>query len=108
MDHKGVRQILVEDSDQRLTGIISYRSLLRLVSTGDVPVGQSVPVKDVMDRQPVTVTPQTSTLDAIRLLRESEASALPVLSGGRLVGIVTEHDFIPIIEHVLEQQAEDE
>jgi CBS domain-containing protein len=108
MDHKGVRQFRVEDSDQRLTGIISYRSLLRLVSTGDVPVGQSVPVKDVMDRQPVTVTPQTSTLDAIRLLRESEASALPVLSGGRLVGIVTEHDFIPIIEHVLEQQAEDE
>jgi CBS domain-containing protein len=61
-----------------------------------------------MVRDPVTVTPQTSTLDAIRLLREADVTALPVLSGGRLVGIVTEHDFIPIIEHVLEQQAEDE
>jgi CBS domain-containing protein len=108
MEHKGVRQILVEDADQRLTGIISYRSLLRLVATGDLHVGQSVPVRDVMVRDPVTVTPQTSTLDAIRLLREADVTALPVLSGGRLVGIVTEHDFIPIIEHVLEQQAEDE
>jgi len=52
-------------------------------------------VKDFMTCQVVTVTPETSTLDAARLMLDHKISGLPVVSdGGRVVGIVSEHDLL--------------
>jgi CBS domain-containing protein len=47
----------------------------------------------------VTVTPDKGIKDAARLMVESGVSGLPVVDDGRLVGIITESDF-------LEQEAE--
>ena len=52
-------------------------------------------VKDFMTCQVVTVTPETSILDAARLMLDHKISGLPVVSdGGRVVGIVSEHDLL--------------
>lgn len=52
-------------------------------------------VKDFMTCQVVTVTPETSILDAARLMLEHKISGLPVLDdGGRVVGIISEHDLL--------------
>jgi len=52
-------------------------------------------VKNYMTRQVVTVTPETSILDAARLMLEHNISGLPVVSdGGRVVGIISEHDLL--------------
>jgi CBS domain-containing protein len=48
-----------------------------------------------------TVEPATPTLDAIRTMRENNVTALPVIRDGRLVGIVSEHDFLPILAQLL-------
>jgi CBS domain-containing protein len=53
-----------------------------------------------------TVTPDTLTLDAIRLMREKNVTALPVVKGDRLVGIVSEHDFLPIVARLLRERIE--
>ena len=54
-----------------------------------------VPVREIMDPDPVTVTPGTPVEDVIRLLSESELPGLPVVEAdGRCVGIVTEADLI--------------
>jgi CBS domain-containing protein len=42
----------------------------------------------------VTATPETSTLEAIETMRSRRVACLPVVRDGRLVGIVTEHDFM--------------
>jgi CBS domain-containing protein len=55
-----------------------------------------------MNREPITVTPDTRTVDAIRLMREKKLSCLPVLLEDRLVGIVTEHDLIVVASRLLE------
>ena len=48
---------------------------------------------DVMTPDPVSVSPDASIIDAIRLMLERRFSGLPVVdAGGRLVGIVTEGD----------------
>jgi CBS domain-containing protein len=50
---------------------------------------------DVMTRQVITVGPDTSIVEAARLMLENRISGLPVIEGrGRLIGIVTEADFL--------------
>ncbi|MGO9358206.1 MAG: CBS domain-containing protein [Xanthobacteraceae bacterium] len=52
-------------------------------------------VKNFMTRQVVTVTPETSILDAARLMLDHKISGLPVVAdGGRVVGIISEHDLL--------------
>jgi CBS domain-containing protein len=50
----------------------------------------------------VSVRPDTRTLDAIDLMRQHRVSCLPVVSDGKLVGIVSERDFLPIAYDLLE------
>ncbi len=102
MDWKHVRHIPVEDEDHRLVGIVSYRTLLRLLAR-DFPFGKdrAVPVKDVMQRDLITVSPETPTLDAIELMRRQRVACLPVCLNGKLVGIVTEHDFLRVAGDLL-------
>jgi acetoin utilization protein AcuB len=45
-----------------------------------------------MTPDPITVDPDTSMLDADHLMKENKIRCLPVMKGGKLVGIVTEHD----------------
>ena len=52
-------------------------------------------VKDFMTSQVVTVTPETSILDAARLMLDHKIGGLPVVNdGGRVVGIISEHDLL--------------
>ncbi len=64
----------------------------------------TTPVKTIMEVDPVTVTPETPTLEAIDLMRKKGVSCLPVLKGEKLVGLVTEADFMPIAYELLEKQ----
>jgi acetoin utilization protein AcuB len=49
-------------------------------------------VSDVMQSKVVTITPQTTLPEAIRLARERGIRHLPVLAEGKLVGIVSDRD----------------
>jgi len=52
-------------------------------------------VADIMDRDAVTVTPDTSVEDVVRTLKEQELPGVPVVNGdGRPVGIITEADLV--------------
>jgi len=105
MDWNRVRHILVEDSDNRLIGIISRRAMLALVGTyNPEQLDGPMPVSKVMTRDPVTVTPETSTLDAIGLMRRHKISCLPVVKDGRLVGLITEPQFMEIAGQLLEEK----
>ena len=52
-------------------------------------------VKDRMSRHPITIRPDTSLHDALKLMREEKVRRLPVLSKkGELMGIVIEKDLL--------------
>ena len=53
-----------------------------------------VTVGDVMQRDPVTISPDAGVEELLRMLREHELPGLPVVEDGRLVGIVTESDLV--------------
>ncbi len=56
-------------------------------------------IEAVMQRDVVTVTPQTSILTVKQLLLEHHISGLPVMADGKLVGLITISDVIACLEH---------
>ena len=103
MEWEHIRHVPVEDEQGRLVGIVSHRALLRMVARGTAKASEPVAVREIMRPNPITVDPATETLDAIDLMRREHVSCLPVVDGGKLVGIVTEHDFIEVARDLLER-----
>jgi len=102
MEWRYIRHVPVEDDSGRLLGLVSHRQLLRLVARGldhDAPPAM---VRDIMRTDPLSVDPETTTVDAIRLMREKRLSCLPVTENGKLVGLVTEYDLIVVASRLLE------
>lgn len=54
-------------------------------------------VEDIMQRQVVTATPETTARDAIAIMRKEDVGSLPVVRGERLVGIATRTDLLKLI-----------
>ncbi|MGH9324204.1 MAG: CBS domain-containing protein [Vicinamibacteria bacterium] len=105
MDWEKIRHVPVEDHEHRLVGLVSYRSLIHLLAQGELwKRGAPIPVGDVMKRDLITVTPETSTQEAIVLMKERRIGSLPVVKDGRLIGIVTERDFMDIAFELLDQK----
>ena len=102
MDWEHIRHVPVEDTDHRLVGLVTHRALLRFF--GQKKDDRAVSVKEIMQRDPITVSPETLTLDAIQLMKERRISCLPVVRDGRLVGLLSEHDLIPVAARLLEER----
>ena len=104
MDWHRIHHVPVEDNEHRLVGLVSHRPLLRFLAS-DEGRGEEgpVPVSQVMATDLITVDPETSTLDAIDKMRRHRISCLPVVKAGRLIGIVTERDFMRVAGQLLEE-----
>lgn len=109
MTWKHIRHVPVEDARHRLVGLVTHRSLLGLLAANATqPEGPPKPVRDIMLPQPLTVRPETPTRDALALMREKRISCLPVVvDDNRLVGIISERDFIGIASDLLDRMLED-
>ncbi|MEM7754772.1 MAG: glutamate-cysteine ligase family protein [Planctomycetota bacterium] len=110
MDWEHIRHIPVEDKDHRLIGLVSYRKLLRLIARGQPITTPSGPIRvaDIMEPDPVTVSPDTPTLEAITLMRNHHIACLPVVEDGRLVGILSDRDYTDLARTLLERALRDE
>ncbi|MBK8464766.1 MAG: CBS domain-containing protein [Chloracidobacterium sp.] len=104
MHWRHVRHVPVEDDAGRLIGIVSHRDLIELLASGKFAMSKQVIVRDIMKTDLVTITPETSTLDALELMRERNIGCLPVVKDGRLVGIVTAYDFLTVSSKLFEEK----
>ena len=105
MDWERIRHVPVEDADNHLVGMVSYRSLIHLLAQGDfLKRKEPIPVSEIMKRDLVTIGPHASTLEAVALMNEHHIGSLPVVRDGRLVGIVTERDFMDIASELLHEK----
>jgi CBS domain-containing protein len=108
MDWKKIRHILVEDREHRLVGLVTHRNLLRYLSQRSAAEGErEIPVRDIMIRNPITISPETATADAVKLMRKKGISSLPVVREEQLVGIITEADFYRIAGELLDDSMVD-
>ncbi len=104
MDWERIRHIPVEDEDGRLVGLVSFRSLIRLLAQGGREPRGAVVVRNIMKESPVTVSPDTPTLEAVEKMRAHQVACLPVVRGDRLVGILTERDLINVAAKLLDRE----
>lgn len=103
MDWRHIRHVPVEDNRHHLVGLVTHRNLLRILTRHHGKPQQPIAVRDIMERDVVTVEPSTNTLDAIGLMREHRVACLPVVENGALVGILSERDFMRIFGDLLEE-----
>lgn len=104
MEWRHVRHVPVEDDSGTLVGLISHSDLVRLFAHGKANSHHNVAVRDVMKTDLITIDVDTPTLDALNLMREKKIGALPVVSGGKLVGLVTAHDFLTVSSKLFEER----
>lgn len=103
MDWERLRHVPVEDGNRKLVGLVSYRSLIRsLVKRRADEYEHPIAVQAIMVPDPITTTPDTPTLEAIKKMRDRQISCLPVVEDGRLVGIISERDYTRIAVRLLE------
>src|SRR6185436_6591056 len=94
MDWRHIRHVPVEDQDGRLVGLVTHRGLLRMMISRGTNNREPVTVREIMVKEPVIVSPLTSSLEAIEIMRSHRVGCLPVVESDQLVGIVTSYDFL--------------
>jgi acetoin utilization protein AcuB len=81
--------LVVASSGGERTFILRYRQVKKALSR-ETEAGMLV--KEWMSKDPITINDDTSMMKAIHLMKQNRIRRLPVLHGGRLVGIVSDRD----------------
>jgi CBS domain-containing protein len=94
-----IRHVPVIDDRQRVVGILSDRDILRAFSA----VGsEKLIVGAVMSTSVKTIRPEAPARDAVALMLDHKFGCLPVVDDSeRLVGVITETDFLRLIHEQL-------
>jgi CBS domain-containing protein len=97
-----IRHMPVLDADGDLCGVVSQRDLFRgalasalgLTKAAQQRLLGVILVREVMNGDPVTTTPDTPLKEAAAVMLHRKIGCLPVVEGTKLVGILTEADFV--------------
>jgi len=104
MDFNHIKHTPVENGNGELIGLVSSRNLLRYFThQAKNGSGDNVLVRDIMIKDPISIAPDASISDAIRSFRENKISCLPVVEGKKLIGVITEEDFLSIARRLLKE-----
>jgi glutamate dehydrogenase (NAD(P)+) len=82
----GCPLMAVVDASERLAGVVTEWDFVRATAAG---TPSATPVESVMTRQVVTAAPGDSLLEVLRRLEHHGFSALPVVDGGRVLGVIS-------------------
>lgn len=107
MKEQGFHRLPVIE-DERLVGLVTSRHILEAqpspVSTLSVHEARylvsKLTVRDVMRKNPLTVSPDDDVLTALMEGHHKGLGAYPVVEGGKLVGIVTATDLFDLVVHI--------
>jgi CBS domain-containing membrane protein len=102
MDSLRVRHVPIVDSEGEIVGLVTDRDLSRsaLGAVADLPLSverdilRRRRVRDIMATEPDVIEADARLKEAAGMLLENKVGCLPVVEGLRLVGILTEADFV--------------
>ena len=102
MKQQRIRHIPVVNSDGDLCGILTQRDLFRGILLRSLGYGSraeekllaSLSIKDAMHEEVLTISPDSALSDAATLMLSNKVGCLPVVDGERLVGMISEADFV--------------
>ena len=92
MREERIGAVLVADGDGRLGGIFTGRdAVCRMLA--EARDAERTRLSEVMTGGPAFLRPSASAMDALRLMQDGGFRHVPVVEGGRAVGIVSRGDF---------------
>ncbi len=108
MKERGFRRLPVME-DGRLVGLVTYHHILEAQPSSVSTLSKQearyllakLQVRDVMRRDPITVSPEDDVLTALMEGHRRGLGSYPVVAGGHLVGIITAADLFTLIVHIL-------
>ena len=92
MRDQRVGAILVTEADQRLLGIFTGRDAVHRV-LADGKSAATTKLDEVMTRDPTTIPPGKTAIEALRLMQDGRYRHVPIVDGDKVVGIVSRYDF---------------
>ncbi|MBI3243396.1 MAG: CBS domain-containing protein [Chloroflexi bacterium] len=104
MTGKKIRRLLVLDGD-KLVGIVTRGDIRGAEPSEATSLSiyelnyllAKLTLDKIMHRDPLTVSPETTIREAARLMLQNKIAGLPVVDGGKLVGIITESDIFRLV-----------
>jgi acetoin utilization protein AcuB len=99
-----IRRLLVVDGG-KLVGIVTMEDLrgsfhTDIIAINPLKVNQilsEMQVRQLMSRDPITIGPESSVIQAAQTMLEHRISTLPVIEAGKVVGIITESDLFRVL-----------
>ncbi len=104
MDQRRLRHFPVVENGN-VVGVVSQRDLFRASLASMLGYEErtkkafldNLSIKGIMSDPPITVTADTGVSEAARLMVEKKVGCLPVVDGNRLIGLVTDTDFLKVL-----------
>ena len=108
---KHIRHIPITDDDKHVLGLVTQRDVLAATEPGAIreaknashEVKSDFTLSEIMIRDVRVIHKEDSLRQAALYLQSHKYGCLPVVSEDRLVGIITDSDFIDIVINLLEQ-----
>ena len=104
VEWRRVRYVPVEDDSKHLIGLISMRMLFR--EFNDIVHNKgtsSKAVEEIMIKNPITIHPEASIMEAVEIMASQKIGCLLVVKNNRLVGMITEANYMTITARLLKQ-----
>jgi CBS domain-containing protein/gamma-glutamylcysteine synthetase len=102
IEWRKIRYVPVENDKNQLVGLVTMRMLLREYAKNinhDEEVDETV--GEVMIKNPITIHPEASIIEAMDIMDNQKIGCLPVVKNNRLVGVITEQNFMSISARLL-------
>ncbi|MEY3447118.1 MAG: hypothetical protein RIR45_1873 [Pseudomonadota bacterium] len=101
MANHNVGAMMVMQQD-RLVGVLSERDYTRKIALAGKS-SRETKVKDIMTANVLTVSPQTRTRDCMALMSQNKIRHLPIVDGGKVLGMISIRDIMDdiIADHEL-------
>jgi len=108
MKEKNIRRLCVTEKG-KLVGIVTHHDLLKASPSPATSLSiweinylwGKMKVSDVMTKNPISVSPETTFEEALLLGQQKKIGSFPVVDNGNLVGITTESDIVRLVTRVL-------
>jgi len=107
MKSERVGSIIITENGKPI-GILTESDILRKIVAENKNAAK-ISVDKVMSSPPVTIHPDATIKEAIKIMGENRIRRLPVVENGRVVGMITERDIVqasPLLMDIMEEWAE--
>lgn len=105
LDWQKMRFLPVEDASGSFIGLLTIHSLLHYFADksrlGEQPTDTLV--GELMVKDPLTISPEATVMEAMDIMKHTDTACLPVVNNGKLVGLITESDFVNITSSLLKR-----